>query len=162
MKSLMLLRHAAALPATPGLADRERKLSVHGERQARRLGKWLGARGWTPQAILCSAALRARQTTEALAAAAGWASPMTVLDNLYNADADDMLTVLREQAADIDSLLLVAHAPGVAELASALTTRQSDLSLACEPATLIEVVAALDHWSELGSNCANLRLLLPA
>lgn len=162
MKSLMLLRHAEALPTTPALADLERTLSVHGEQQARRLGMWMGARGWTPQAILCSSAQRARQTAEAVAATAGWASPMTVLESLYNANADDMITVLREQASNIDSLLLVAHAPGVAELASALTTRQSDLSLACEPATLIEVVAALDDWCELGRNCANLRLLLPA
>lgn len=162
MKSLMLLRHAEAMPATPALADLERRLSVHGGQQARKLGKWMGARGWAPQAILCSSALRARQTAEAVAAAATWTCPVTVLDKLYNANADDMITVLREQASNIDSLLLVAHAPGVAELASALTTRQSDLSLACEPATLIAVVAALDDWSELGRNCGNLRLLLPA
>ena len=73
-----------------------------------------------------------------------------------------MIAVLREQAADIDQLLLVAHAPGVGELASALTTRRSDLSLACEPATLIEVVVTLDDGSELDSNCGRLHLLLPA
>lgn len=162
MKSLMLLRHAEALPTTPASADLERKLSVHGEQQARSLGKWMGARAWSPQAILCSSALRARQTAEAVAATAGWPSPMAVLERLYNANADDMITVLREQASNIDNLLLVAHAPGVGELASALTTRHSDLSLACEPATLIEVVAALDDWSELVRNCGNLRLLLPA
>lgn len=162
MKSLMLLRHAEALPGATAVSDLERKLSVHGEQQARRLGKWLGARSWTPQTILCSAALRARQTAEALAAAATWTTPLTVHHDLYNANAEDMIAVLRKQAVNIDRLLLVAHAPGIGKLASALTTRQSDLSLACEPATLIEVVAALDDWSELGRNSGNLRLLLPA
>ena len=123
---------------------------------------WMAARGWAPQALLCSAALRARQTAEAVAVAAGWTTPLAVLDRLYNANAVDMIAVLREQAADIDQLLLVAHAPGVGELASALTTRRSDLSLACEPATLIEVVVTLDDGSELDSNCGRLHLLLPA
>ena len=123
---------------------------------------WMAARGWAPQALLCSAALRARQTAEAVAVAAGWTTPLAVLDRLYNANAVDMIAMLREQAADIDQLLLVAHAPGVGELASALTTRRSDLSLACEPATLIEVVVTLDDGSELDSNCGRLHLLLPA
>ena len=162
MKSLMLLRHAEAMPATPAVADVERKLSPDGQQQARRLGMWMAARGWTPQALLCSAALRARQTAAAVAAAAGWTTPLAVHAKLYNANAVDMIAVLREQAADIDQLLLVAHAPGVGELASALTTRRSDLSLACEPATLIEVVVTLDDWSELDSNCGRLQLLLPA
>ena len=152
------------MPATPAVADHERKLSPDGQQQARRLGMWMAARGWAPQALLCSAALRARQTAEAvaIAVAAGWTTPLVVLDRLYNANAVDMIAVLREQAADIDQLLLVAHAPGVGELASALTTRRSDLSLACEPATLIEVVVTLDDWSELDSNCGRLQLLLPA
>lgn len=162
MKSLMLLRHAQALPATPAFTDLERELSLHGRRQARRLGKWLCARRWSPQRILCSNAIRARQTAETVTAAAGWITPLNLLNTLYNASVDDMLTVLREQAPSVERLLLVAHAPGVGELAGALTTRLSDLSLACEPATLIEVVAELDDWPELGRNCGDLRLVFPA
>ena len=162
MKSLMLLRHAEALSATPALTDIDRVLSLHGKRQARRLGKWLGAHGWAPQRILCSSAVRARQTADAVTAAAEWNTPMLVLERLYNASADELLGVLHEQATDIDGVLLIAHAPGIGELASALTTRQADLSLNCEPATLIEVVVAVDRWSDVKRNCGKLNLLLPS
>jgi len=162
MKSMMLLRHAEALPATAAVADLDRVLSNLGKRQARAQGKWLRARVWTPQAVLCSAAARARQTAEALCAAAGWTTAMIVREELYNASADTMLAVLRAQAREVDRLLLVAHAPGVGELASSLTTRESDLALACEPATLIEVCADINDWSTLARRCGTLHLVLPA
>ena len=162
MKSLMLLRHAQALAIAGGTNDKARALSAHGLAQARALGAWLREGGWAADRILCSSAVRAQQSAEAVRVAAGWKVAVSVREQLYNAEAAAMLDLLRDAAGDVERLLLVAHAPGIAELASVLTTRRADLLLVCEPATLIEVVSDIASWTELVPGCASLRLVMPS
>ena len=162
MKSLLLLRHAIALPVTSALGDLERALSPAGRGQARAIGDYLLARNWVPQRVLCSTAARTRQTAEQVLDALGAQPALVAIDALYNANLEDMLGALREQAADADRLLLVGHAPAVGELASALCTRGGDLALYCEPATLIEVALNITSWPDIAHHCGSLRLLMPA
>src|SRR4051794_27457808 len=65
---LYLVRHAEA---TPGSPDELRPLSDEGREQARELGERLGAEGVSPDVVLTSPLLRARETGEALARATG-------------------------------------------------------------------------------------------
>ena len=62
MKSLLILRHAEATPVIPELSDVHRPLAECGRTQARDLGMWLRDRAIAPDRILCSAAVRARET----------------------------------------------------------------------------------------------------
>ncbi len=162
MKSLLLLRHAQATAVAGTTNDLERALSAHGLAQARALGVWLREHGWVADRILCSNAVRAQQSAAAMRVAAGWKVAVSVREQLYNAEAAAMLDLLRDAAGDVERLLLVAHAPGIAELASVLTTRRADLLLVCEPATLIEVVSDIASWTELVPGCASLRLVMPS
>ena len=162
MKSLLLLRHAIALPATSPAGDLERVLSPAGQEQARSVGAYLRARGWEPQQVLCSSAVRTRQTAEKVVETLGIEMPPVAIETLYSATVEDMFGVLRSQAAGIDRLLLVGHAPVVGELTSALCTRAADLSLNCEPATLMEIALNIDHWPDIKTHCGLLQLLLPA
>ena len=68
-RRLFLLRHAhpAAMPAV-GWADTDRPLTPHGRRQARELGGTLAQAGI--ELVLCSPALRTRETVEELGLAA--------------------------------------------------------------------------------------------
>jgi phosphohistidine phosphatase len=162
MKFLLLLRHAIALPATSASGDLGRALSPAGQGQARAVGDYLLGRSWVPQRVLCSPAVRTRETAERVLDALGAQPALLMIDTLYNANVDDMLSVLREQAADADRLLLVGHAPAVGELASALCTRGDDLALYCEPATLLEVALNITSWPDIAHHCGSLRLLMPA
>ena len=162
MKSLTLLRHAQAVPVTDTIDDGQRALTARGLTQARVLGERLCADGWAPQRILSSSALRAQQTAQGVGAAAGWKLRVDVHRQLFGATPETMMDVLRTQSKSIDRLLVVAHAPGIAELASELTTRRGDLSLVCEPATLIEVVMDIQNWADLSPGCASLRRVLPS
>ena len=162
MKSLTLLRHAEAVPMTDTIDDSQRALTARGLTQARVLGERLCADGWSPQRILSSNALRAQQTAQGVGDAAGWKLRVDLHQQLFGATPETMMGVLRTQAKSIDRLLVVAHAPGIAELASALTTRRGDLSLVCEPGTLIEVVMDIPSWEDLSPGCASLRCVLPS
>lgn len=162
MKSLLLLRHAQALAIVAGTNDKTRALSDHGVAQARTVGTGLRQAGWKAERILSSSALRAQQTAETARAAAGWKTSVTVREQLYNADAMTMIDLLRADGAGVECLLLVAHAPGIPALASALTTHRGDLSVLCEPATLIEVLLDIDSWADIAPGCASLRRVLPS
>jgi len=61
---LLIVRHAEAEPGAP---DEERALTALGRRQARELGERLRKDGLSPDVVLTSPLLRARETASALA-----------------------------------------------------------------------------------------------
>ena len=94
-------------------------------------------------------------------AAAGWTAAASPFEHLYNAGAEELLAQAGGQPQAVDQLLLIAHAPGVAEAVSLLTTRHADAALICAAATLAEVVLDINHWSDMAVGRGALRLLLP-
>ena len=118
MPRLYLLRHAKSSWDDPGLPDHDRPLAPRGRKAAKRMGAHLRERGIEPQLVLCSSARRTRETVERLALPSG--SQVEVEDGLYAARAGALLGRLRAVGDDVSSVLLVAHNPGVHELALAL------------------------------------------
>jgi phosphohistidine phosphatase len=114
---LVLIRHAKSDWGDPGLPDHDRPLNDRGRRDAPRMAGRLAATGFRPAVILSSTALRARTTAEAFAAALGVA--VTEEPDLYGAAPATLLAVAAGSGAR--SVVLVAHNPGMAELAGALS-----------------------------------------
>src|SRR5260221_66698 len=87
---LVLLRHAKSSWDDPGLDDHERPLTVRGRQAGKRLAAHFAA-ARRPDLILCSSALRPRQTLDLVAHA--WASPTpaAIEDGLYLAGAPALL-----------------------------------------------------------------------
>jgi phosphohistidine phosphatase len=161
MKSLLILRHADATATGAGSLDELRPLSDLGRAQARNLGLVLNARGVIPDRVECSAAVRAVATAQGVCEAAGWATQVAAFEHLYTAPADVLLEQARKQGSEVTQLLLVAHAPGVADLVSMLTTRQNDLDQYCAAATLAEVILDVERWADARAGTGALQMLLP-
>ena len=108
---LILVRHAHASPGTP---DDLRTLSAEGREQARELADRLAAE--TPEIVLSSPLLRARETADAIARAAG--APLRVDERLApGATADTVL----EAAVDAGgTVVAVGHQPDCSEIAMEL------------------------------------------
>jgi phosphohistidine phosphatase len=110
---LILVRHAEAAPGDP---DELRPLTDAGRATARALGERLAAR--RPQGVLCSPLLRARETAEAIARAAGLTAE--VEERLApGATLDDLREAARSRAAGL--LVAVGHQPDCSEIVAALT-----------------------------------------
>ncbi|WP_174301029.1 histidine phosphatase family protein [Caulobacter sp. S45] len=117
MKRLILLRHAKAERRSASGADIDRALTEEGRGAAASVGHALAAAGLIPDLALISPTLRTRQTFEAL----GVNLPdvtLQITPALYDAPA----AVLRgaAESAEGDTILVVAHNPGVGALALAL------------------------------------------
>ena len=117
MKRLILLRHAKTERRAASGEDIDRALTDEGRRAAASVGQALAAAGLIPDLALVSPAVRARQTYDALAPALPDVRLQTAPE-LYEAPAQ----VLRAAAerAQADTVLVVAHNPGVGALALAL------------------------------------------
>ena len=61
MRTLILMRHAKS-SWTADLADHERPLNKRGAKDAPRIAAYLEKRGWLPELVLCSDAVRTRAT----------------------------------------------------------------------------------------------------
>jgi phosphohistidine phosphatase len=123
MASLYLLRHAKAAAAAPGMRDFDRPLDPKGARDARLIGRALGQMGIIPQSILCSAALRTRQTLEEIAPFMPFAGAAHFSEALYSADAQGYLKEILSHANG-GSLMVIGHNPSTEELAHSLVSPQ--------------------------------------
>jgi phosphohistidine phosphatase len=117
VSELHLLRHAKAVPLLEGGSDRDRPLEQRGRRAAQALAEWIGERRISPELVLCSPALRTRQTLDIVAPA--FARPPNILieEGIYLASARQLLTRLRQLPESGNSVMVVGHNPGFHELA---------------------------------------------
>jgi phosphohistidine phosphatase len=113
--TLHLLRHAKSSWDDDSLADHARPLSPRGVRDAKRLGKHVGTVSPPPDLVLCSSAVRTRQTLNLLTSSLGDAA-VRVEHGLYGASAGDLLGFLRGLPEPTHSALVIGHNPGIQDL----------------------------------------------
>ncbi|MEV4231301.1 histidine phosphatase family protein [Streptomyces bobili] len=114
-RRLVVLRHAkSAWPQS--VPDHERPLAPRGLRDAPAAGRALADADCLPDLALCSTAVRARRTWELASAQWGTAPPVRYDPRVYAADVPELLAVARETPAEVRTLLLVGHNPGLQEL----------------------------------------------
>ncbi|MFC5416409.1 SixA phosphatase family protein [Dongia soli] len=119
----MLLRHAKSARDQPDLPDAERPLAKRGIKAAPLVGRYIMAEGLIPDLVLCSAAVRAKQTWDLVSAAWPHQPRRQQLASLYMATPREMLSTAREYGGDTDSILIVGHNPGIGDLATWLVNQ---------------------------------------
>ena len=108
------MRHAHA-DWTPGQDDHARNLSTRGQDEARRLGSWLKKSGHMPDHASVSDAKRTYQSFAALELTCS----VDLMAQLYLAEPASLRAAINAPCHHA-CLLLLAHNPGIAELASTL------------------------------------------
>ena len=114
-KTVLLLRHAKSSREDAELADFDRPLANRGRRDAPRMGRWMRKAGQTPDLVLCSDARRARETWAGVSETLESAAPVLFERGLYMAGAKAILHRLERLAANVGSVLVIAHNPGLEE-----------------------------------------------
>lgn len=159
MKRLYLLRHAKSSWNDDSLSDRDRPLAPRGRRTAKRLARYLRDRSVAPEVVLCSSALRTRQTLEVIEDGLGGEPELLIEDDLYGASAEAMLERLQRLRADAASVLLIAHNPGVQDLTVLLARggkARERVRVHFPTAALAVLETDSGEWAELGPGSATL------
>jgi phosphohistidine phosphatase len=121
VKTLLLLRHAKSAWSDPKLDDHDRPLNGRGERAAKAVADHIAGQGLRPDLILCSTAIRTRQTLAPLIKRLGTpAPPISLESGLYLASEVALLARLQAVADDVPTLLLIGHNDGIGQLAADL------------------------------------------
>lgn len=165
MRQIFLLRHAKSSWALAGLEDFERPLNERGEKAAAAMGHYMSRQGLIPEIVLCSPALRTRETLEGLKGGLGHALakvPVDFNDAIYEASFIDLLTVLRGVDKEYKRILMIGHCPGIAHLATILADGHGDAKALAKLAekyptgSLAVLHAGVGEWDELGQASCSL------
>jgi phosphohistidine phosphatase len=157
MHVLYLLRHAKSSWADPTIADRERPLAPRGRRDAKRIARHLRRLGCEPGLVLCSSAVRTRETLELLRPAVG-AATVVFEEELYAASCEELLARIRLVPDAVASVMLIGHNPGLQQLALALSAAGEELEQleAKFPTAALATLVLPKAWSRLAPADATL------
>lgn len=165
VKRLGLFRHAKSSWEDMGMRDFDRALNDRGRRGAALMGRHIADYGAKWGMVLASPAVRVRETLETARSAMNDALPATMWDErIYLAPAEVMIDVTRERAsaADVESVLLCGHNPGLHELVFDLVRDDGDCPLLDRitgkfPTAAFAVIELdIDDWADLTSGCGKL------
>jgi phosphohistidine phosphatase len=122
------------------------------------LARKMSAFKMVPDYVLCSPAKRARETYECMERIL----PSVAIiypEKLYNASADELLGFIKKLTNTSETALVVAHNPGIHNLATRLAgkgdhERLASMSYGFRPGTMAVIKAASESWDgiELGQN----------
>lgn len=113
---LSLLRHAKAAWAPPGQKDFDRTLDDAGFADAEVLADMAADQGLQPDLILCSTAVRCRQTADALRRALSEDLEIQYIDELYAGGANVYRDIISSQDPALSALMVVGHNPVIEEI----------------------------------------------
>jgi len=113
---LILWRHAEAEPGDEGLPDLERALTSKGQKQAKRMGKWLDSQLPENCRILVSPAVRTVQTAEGLGR-----KYKTHAELAPGAEPEAILQAANWPAGR-ETVVIVGHQPTLGQVAALLLT----------------------------------------
>jgi phosphohistidine phosphatase len=147
MPTLYLLRHAKSSWDDPTLADHDRPLAPRGLRNAAALAAHLRAERVVPELVLCSTAQRARETLAAVLPALGGETEILVERGLYGSSAGELMARLHAVPERVGSVMIVAHNPGLEDLASRLAGAEAPERL---PTGALVELSTEGPWAALG------------
>jgi phosphohistidine phosphatase len=155
MKNLYLLRHADA--ELLAQQDKDRQLSEAGHTEAEAVAKVFAEKAIVLDAILCSSAIRTRQTCAHFLQLLNGKPAPQYLEELYNTDLETYLEVLKGLDGSYNAVLLIGHNPVITELASYLTGQP------CHFSTGVLKYLELDvkSWAKVLSPCAKVVWSIP-
>jgi phosphohistidine phosphatase len=154
--TLYVLRHAKAELDSADGTDHGRDLKKRGRRAARAVGAFLTEQGEAPDLILCSTALRARETARLAAEGGSWEVDLVLDPAIYETSVRGLLERLRVLEDGPRRVLLVGHQPVLSLLVAELT--------GAEPAFPTGALARIDlsaaHWRDVGPRSGLLAFLV--
>jgi phosphohistidine phosphatase len=160
VKTLHLLRHAKSSWDDPMLDDHDRPLAPRGRRAADLVAAHMYGRRIGVDLVLCSSAVRARQTLELVLPVLEAPLNIHIGRALYGVGAAELLRLLRALDENASSVLVVGHNPTLEELTVQLAGDGEPQALQelgrKFPTGALATLTTSGTWSELAPGAAYL------
>ena len=146
MKTVILMRHSKATDESVGGGDFARPLTPQGRAMVLDSAALLTEAGIVIDRVLTSSALRTSQTAQLIAETVCPDAPLVALDDLYLSPASGYVPALWQNADPTDqTVLLVGHNPGIAQLMQWWSGRALDVS----PCTVLVLDSEFADWQSI-------------
>lgn len=150
MRRLILFRHAKSV-WPQGVPDKDRPLAERGRLAAPLMGAYIARHDLVPDLALVSPAMRTRQTWTY--ATGDWSKlPRVEFESaIYEAVAERLFRVVKDQDKAVKSLMLVGHNPGLADMMTLLVTRnqRGELPGKFSTAGLAVIDLPVGDWADI-------------
>jgi phosphohistidine phosphatase len=156
MPRLLLLRHAKSAWGDQSLADIDRTLAPRGQRAAQLIAEAIAKGGLRPDRILCSPALRTRETLAALISHLGDEDvEIEISHALYEPHAGDYCKVIADRGNAAEMLMVIGHNPAI-QATAILLSGGGDPAIASQialkfPAGALAVLDFEGPWARIGA-----------
>ena len=148
MKTLIIIRHSKSSWKNANLSDHERPLNKRGNNDARLISDFLSNIISNVDILHCSSSERTRETADYFIDKINFSNHIYD-DDLYHISSDNLLKIIRNYNNDIDSLMIIAHNPGLTNFVNLMT----DLELWNLPTTgLVAINFNVDSWEMIDKN----------
>jgi len=146
-RTLVVIRHAKS-DWQHDLVDEDRPLAERGRREAPLIGPWVADNVGEVDLVICSTAVRTRQTLTLSGLTAG-----TVRhdERVYAATYGELMSVLDEIPDEVATTALVGHNPGLSDLVRVLTNEAVELKTSA-----VAVLTWQGGWPDVWSRKASL------
>lgn len=164
-KLVCLMRHSEAVAQLSDSVARDfdKPLTDHGIHQLEHVRAFLKEHHFLPDLILCSSAVRTRQTLEWIQEALGTGSEIVFDDGLYGINADGLMQKLLELSNAKSTVLVVGHNPAISDAMQILLNlvEGSDglVNLPAKPSQLALFRLHAPEWAALTAEKAELEAL---
>lgn len=152
MRRLLLFRHAKSSWEDEGQDDFDRPLSARGRKAVPLIAAYLREHGLCPDLVLCSTACRARETLALALPFLQGEATLRMEDSLYLASSARLLNRLRKVDSQSALVMIVAHNPGLQDLALTLAAAGDGLAQVRSKfptAALAEIDFEARNWTSL-------------
>jgi len=161
MRRLLLFRHAKATQSKPDAEDRPRILIKRGRKDSTRIGTYLATDALIPDRVLVSPAARTQETWEFAALALRSAVEVVTVEQLYDATPDTIIGLIKETPAEVHSLMVIGHNPGLHDLALTLIASgnvdaRKRLKERLPTGGMAIIDFAFDDWGRIGHQSGRL------
>ena len=125
MARIILLRHGKAEMPSIDCSDFDRPLNARGTQNAAAIGKFLASHKLLPELVLVSPAWRTLQTWDQVNQEWQDRIPVRVVNSLYEASAQTLLSAIFDNAGDCRSVMIIGHNPSLVVLLNHLTSNHA-------------------------------------
>ena len=156
MKTLFILRHAKSSWDDPSLADFDRPLNDRGKNAAPFMGQIMADRDLSPDVIVSSPAVRARETASLVANSGHLSAEIRHDERIYEASPRTLLQVTAGIDDSFRSAMIVGHNPGMEGFIRLLTGRLEPMPTA----SLAIIDLDVARWADIDGNRGTLRQVI--
>ncbi|MBX2843222.1 MAG: histidine phosphatase family protein [Flammeovirgaceae bacterium] len=149
-KSLIIIRHAEAIPSGSEIKDFDRPLSSGGLTHAMKLGRTLYQKNVSPNKFICSNAVRAESTAKLIAEQIHFeTTEINLIEDLYNISLGNFLSFVKKLDDSLETVLVVGHNPTLSYFVE-FVSNQTGYDL--EPGTAVKIDFDIISWLLIDQN----------